>query len=103
MTQLESRSNWLSEIFDEMRHASERPIPLLERKAERDAIVTAIKSHPQGQKLAATTDLADLVWAALGVAHNREQDQKQNPHLEMPSPAIQASLFLFNVNRLDGN
>ena len=54
MTQLESRSNWLSEIFGEMRHANERPIPLLERKAERDAIVTAIRSHPQGQKLAAS-------------------------------------------------
>ena len=81
---------------------SDRPIPLLERKAERDAVVTAIRSHPEGQNLAVIPDLADVVWAALGVAHNREREARENPHIEMPSPAIQASLCVFDVNRLDG-
>jgi hypothetical protein len=95
------RSNWLSEIIEEKRQSGDRPIPLFERKAERDAIVMAIRAHPQGQWLAAHKDLDDLVWEALGVARHQEQEAKENPHIEMPSAAIKASLFIFNVDRPD--
>jgi len=101
VTPIEMRSNWLSEIIEEKRQSGERPIPLFERKAERDAIVMAIRAHPNGQWLAAHKDLDDLVWEALGVARHQEQEAKDNPHIEMPSAAIQASLFIFNVDRPD--
>jgi hypothetical protein len=97
VTHTELRTNWLSEIFEETRHASDFPTPLFERKAQRDAIVMAIRGHPQGQTLAATADLDDLVWEALGVAHTWQQQAKQNPHVLMASPAIHASLFILNM------
>ena len=99
MTPIEMRSNWLSEIIEEKRQSGDRPIPLFERKAERDAIVMAIRAHPKGLWLAANKDLDDLVWEAQGVARHQEQEAKENPHIEMPSAAIQASLFIFNVDR----
>jgi hypothetical protein len=61
----------------------------------------AIRAHPNGQWLAAHKDLDDLVWEALGVARHQEQEAKENPHIELPSAAIQASLFIFNVDRPD--
>jgi hypothetical protein len=99
MTCSETRPNWLSEIIEEKRHVSERPIPLLERKAERDAIVMAFRAHPEGQRLAATPRLDDLVWEALGVAHNQEREARENPHVLMTSPAIQASWFILEAQR----
>ena len=101
VTPVEMRSNWLSEIFEEKRHTGGQPIPLFERKAERDAIVMAIRADPNGQALAARGDIDDLVWEALGVARHQEQEAKDNPHIEMPSAAIKASLFIFNVDRPD--
>jgi hypothetical protein len=96
----ETRPNWLSEIIEAKRIVSDRPIPLLTRKAERDAIVDAIKSHPQGQVLAAMPDLPDLVWEALGAAYHLERDAQQSPHVLMASPAIHASLLMFGRARL---
>jgi hypothetical protein len=99
MTRSDARPNWLSEIIEEKRHVSERPVPLLERKAERDAILMAIRAHPAGQRLTTIADLDDVVWEALGVAHNREQEARQNPHVLMASPAIQASLFILDLEQ----
>jgi hypothetical protein len=99
VTPIEMRSNWLSEIIEEKRQTGDRPIPLFERKAERDAIVMAIRAHPNGQLLAAIKDLDDVIWESLGVARHQEQEAKENPHIEMPSAAIQASLFILNVHR----
>ncbi len=92
----ETRPNWLSEIIETKRIVSDRPIPLLERKAERDAIVEAVRAHPQGQVLAAMPELPDLVWEALGSAYHWERDAKQSPHMLMSSPAIHASLVIFS-------
>jgi hypothetical protein len=100
MSFTESRSNWLSEIIEQHRRTSDRPIPLIERKAERDAIVAAIQAHPEGQTLAAMPDLADVVWGALGAAYHFERDAQQNPELLMSSPAIHASLVIFSAARL---
>jgi hypothetical protein len=100
MSFIESRPNWLSEIIEQHRRASDRPIPLIERKAERDAIVAAIQAHPQGQTLSAMPDLVDVVWGALGAAYHFERDAQQNPHLVMSSPAIHASLAIFSAARL---
>ena len=100
MSFIESRPNWLSEIIEQHRRASDRPIPLIERKAERDAIVSAIQAHPQGQALAAMADLADVVWAALGAAHHFERDAQENPQLLTSTPAIHASLVIFSAARL---
>jgi hypothetical protein len=99
MAASEFRPNWLSEIIEAKRHAGEGPIPLVERKAERDAIVSAIQAHPEGQSLAALPNLPDVVWEALGAAYHWQRDAQQNPHLMMSSPAIYASLFIFNVAR----
>ena len=98
MSFIESRPNWLSEIIEQYRRASDRPVPLIERKAERDAIVAAIKAHPQGEALAAMPDIGDVVWAALGAAHHFERDAQQNQLIS--SPAIQASLVIFSAARL---
>jgi hypothetical protein len=100
MSFIDSRPNWLSEIIEQHRRASDRPIPLVERKAERDAIVAAIQAHPQGQTLAAMPDLADVVWGALGAAHHFERDALENPQLLMSTPAIHASLVIFSAVRL---
>ena len=62
----ESRPNWLSEIIEQHRRTSDRPVPLIERIAERDAIVAAIQAHSEGQLLAAMPDLADVVWSVSG-------------------------------------
>lgn len=78
---------------------SDRPIPLDERKAKRDAIVAAIKEHPEGQRLAMMPELPDMVWAALGAAYHWEREIKQNPHVVMASPAIHASLVIFSEER----
>ena len=95
----EFRSNWLSEIIEANRHISDRPIPLLERKAERDAILAAIKSHPEGRLLEALPDLPDLVWEALGAAYHLERDAQRSPHLVLTPPAIYASQFILNAAR----
>jgi hypothetical protein len=102
MSFLESRPNWLSEIIEQHRLISDRPIPLIERKAERDAIVTAIQVHPRGQTLAALPDLADVVWGALGAAHHYERDLRVNPQVATSTPAIHASLAIFSAARLSG-
>jgi hypothetical protein len=100
MSFIESRPNWLSEIIEQHRRTSDRPIPLVERKAERDAIVAAIQAHPDGQILAAIPDLADVVWGALGAAHHFERDAMQSPEPTTSSPAIYASLVIFSAARL---
>lgn len=97
MTRLDTRTNWLSEIIEEKRQVSNRPVPFFERKAERDAIVMAIRAHPQGQRLATIPELADVVWEALGVAHTQELENRDNAHLALPTPAVKASLFIFEA------
>jgi hypothetical protein len=99
MSFTENRPNWLSEIIEQVRIVSEGPIPLAERKVERDAIVAAIKQHPGGRNLAAMEELPDIVWAALGAAYHWEQEAKKNPHLSMVSPAIHGSQVIFSAER----
>lgn len=102
MVHSDTRPNWLSEIIEEKRSGARQPTPLVERTAQRDAIVAAILVHPQGKCLAALAGLGDAVWAALGVAHRIEQEARQNPEANGAAPAIQASLFLFGVDRNSG-
>lgn len=99
MTTSENRPNWLSEIFQARRIVSDRPIPLDERKAERDAIVAAIKEHPESGQLAVLEELPDLVWAALGAAYHWQQHLLRNPHDSQTSPEIHASLLIFSDER----
>ena len=99
MAPAENRSNWLSAIVEENRRPSDRWIPLDERKAERDAIVAAIKAHPDGQSLAALPNLPDIVWGALGAAYHWEQEAQRNPHIPMTPPAVHASWLIFNIAR----
>jgi hypothetical protein len=91
----EGPPNWLSKIIEEKRRKIERVIPLIERRAERDAIVESIKKHPNGQPLAASPDLADIVWAALGIANQCDCDAVANPDSMTASAAVQASWFIF--------
>jgi hypothetical protein len=91
----EAPSNWLSGIIEEQRRKIERLRPRIERRDERDAIVEAIKAHPEGAPLAANPGLADIVSAALDVADERERELKAKPDLMAPSPAVQASFFIF--------
>jgi hypothetical protein len=100
MSFIESRPNWLSEIVEQHRRTSDRPTPLIERIAQRDAIVAAIQAHPEGQTLAAMPDLADVVWGALGAAYHLERDSRQNPELVTTTPAIHASLVIFSAARM---
>jgi hypothetical protein len=93
----EHRPNWLSGIIQERRIVSDRPIPLDQRKAERDAIVAAIREHPEGQCLADIDNLPDIVWAAMGSAYHWEQESKRNPHLDRASPAIHASIHILST------
>jgi hypothetical protein len=102
MTHSDTRPNWLSVIIEEKRSGASVPTPLVERKAQRDAIVAAIQVHPQGEGLAALAGLGDAVWAALGVAHRVEQEARQNLETGASAPSIQASLFLFGVDRNSG-
>ncbi len=102
MAHSETGPNWLSEIIEEKRSGARLPTPLVERKAQRDAIVAAIEAHPQGECLAALAGIGDAVWAALGVTHRVEQEARQNPETAAAAPAIQASLFLFGVDRNSG-
>ena len=95
----DNRPNWLSEVIEQRRIVSDGPIPLDERKAERDAIVAAIRGHPEGQRLAVMEALPDMVWAALGAAYHWEQESKRNPHLSMATPAIHASQIIFSTER----
>jgi len=99
MAPTEFRPNWLSEIIEQNRRKSDRLIPLVERKAERDAIVAAIKAHPEGQSLAAVASLPDIVWAALGAAYHWEQEAQRNPHIAMAPPAVHASWLIINMAR----
>ena len=91
--------NWLSKIIEQKRRVIERPIPLVERRAERDAIVDAIvdaiKSHPTGAILAEHADLPDVIFAALGIANECEREARRNPKPMAASPAVQASWFAF--------
>lgn len=91
----EAPSNWLSKVFKQKRESIERILPFFERKAERDAIVAAIQGHPKGAELANKPNLADVVWAAIGVANQAERDQKRNPVMRA-SPDIKASWFVFD-------
>jgi hypothetical protein len=100
MSFIESRPNWLSEIIERHRRTSDRPTPLIERIAQRDAIVAAIQAHSEGQTLAAMPDLADVVWGALGAAYHLERDAQLNPEMMISSPAIHASLVIFSAARL---
>jgi hypothetical protein len=91
----QSPPNWLSKIIEEKRRVIERPIPLVERRAERDAIVEAIKVHPTGAVLAEHADLPDVILAALGIANECERQARRNPKATAASPAVQASWFAF--------
>jgi hypothetical protein len=95
----DNRPNWLSEIIEARRIVSDRPIPLEQRKAERDAIVAAIKEHPEGEQLAVLEELPDMVWAALGAAYNWERQLQRSAELAPTSPAIHASLLIFSAER----
>ena len=95
----DNRPTWLSELIEQRRIVSAGPIPFDERKAERDAIVAAIREHPEGQRLAVMEDLPDIVWAALGAAYHWEQESKRNSHLLMAPPAIHASQIIFSAER----
>jgi hypothetical protein len=94
----DTRPNWLSEIIEEQRPHGDQPTSFTERQARRDAIVTAIQAHPRGQRLSGLPGLADAVWAALGVAHRTEHEARQNPDADAAAPAIQASLFLLELD-----
>jgi hypothetical protein len=98
MTFTDSRPNWLSEIIEANWHASDRPVPLLERISQRDAILAAISAHPEGQAVAALPNLAEVVWGALGAAYHWQRDAEQNPQLLLSSPAIHASLVIFSLS-----
>jgi hypothetical protein len=89
-------SNWLSRIIEENRGVIDRLVPFVEKKAERDAIVEAIKAHPQGGPLADSPYLLDVIWAALGVANDREREAKRSLHVVTVSPTIHASWFVFD-------
>ena len=95
----DTRPNWLSEIIEDRCPCSAQLASFVERKARRDAIVTAIHAHPQGQNLSELTGLADAVWAALGVAHRTEHEARQSADTNTNAPAIQASLFLLELDR----
>jgi hypothetical protein len=95
----ETRTNWLSEIIEEKRIVSDQPIPLDERKAERDAIVGAIRDHQRGTSLREIGDLPDVVWEALGSTYHWERDAKQTAHVLAPTAAIHASLLIFSAER----
>jgi hypothetical protein len=94
MSYTEGPSNWLSKIIDENRKAIVRFIPFFEQKAEQAAILAAIKAHPKGQPLLSHANLADVVWASLGVANEYEREAKKRPMPNL-SPSIKASLFIF--------
>jgi hypothetical protein len=92
----EAISNWLSDIFEEKRHQIDRILPVVERRAERDAIVAAIKQHPDGEPLAAQDNLDEVIMLGLGIANKCEREAKKNANVMTASPAIQASWFVFD-------
>lgn len=91
----EGPSNFLSSIIEKARRI-ERVFPLIERRAEQRAIVDAIKKSPSGKMIADRPELDDVVWAALGVANQREREIKKNPQLCTASPHVVASWFIFD-------
>ena len=93
----EQRPSWLSELIEQKRIVSDCPIPLEERKTERDSIVAAIKAHPEGQPLANLADLPDIVWGAMGAAYHWEQESKRTPHLLRASASIHAAIHIFSA------
>jgi hypothetical protein len=95
----EDRPNWLSQIIEANLIASDLPIPWQRRIAERDAVVEAIRTHPDGQQLATLADLPDVVWGAMGAAHHRQSEIERNPHIAMSSPALYASQVIFSAAR----
>lgn len=97
----EAPSNWLSVIIAEKRRDIQRLIPAREQKAERDAIVSAIKSHRDGAALAKKPELEEVVFLSLAVANNVEREALRNPTIMTASPAIQASWFVFDELDLD--
>lgn len=90
----EGPSNWLSKIIEEKRRTIDRRIPRRERKAECEAIVAAVKGHPQGKPLADHPKLEEAVLAALDLADELEREAERNP-VPTASPAIQASWLIF--------
>jgi len=91
----EAPSNWLSKIFQEKCGVIDRLIPFVEKKAERDAIVAAVREHPKAGPLADNPNLPDVIWAALGVFNDRVREAKKRPDVMTASPAIQVSWFVF--------
>lgn len=85
--------SWLSKIIKECRKI-ERILPFMERAAERDAIVAAIKASPEGVAFAKHKNLSEVVNAALGVANNKEREIKRNPGIMTGSPETTAASFI---------
>lgn len=83
--------NWLSRIIGQARRRIDRIIPVFERIAERDAIIEAIKEHPNGKALMQDSRLPDSVWIGLGVANAVERQIRRDPSLMTAEPEVQAS------------
>jgi hypothetical protein len=92
----EALNNWLSDIFEEKRHQVDCILPVVERRTERDAIVAAIKQHPDGESLASKDNLDEVIMLGLGIANKCEREAKKNPKVMTASPAIQASWFVLD-------
>jgi hypothetical protein len=91
----EAPSNWLSKKIEEIRRSITRFIPAREQRAERNAIVAAIKADPRGAELARHRDLEDVVWAALALANHVDREQQKRP-MPQPSAAIRASWLIYD-------
>src|SRR5687767_5476269 len=92
----EAPSNWLAKVFKEIREGVSRIRPRAERRAERDAIIAEIKSHPNGRELAMHPELEAVVWEAIGVAIAAQREIDRNPGIMTASPDIHASWFVFD-------
>ena len=88
-------ANWLSEIIEHHRSDVSRFLPDFERRAERDAIVEAIKTHPTGAALASHRDLPEIVFQALQLANDRDREEVGDAMEVAASPAVHASWFIF--------
>ena len=78
----------IREFLQQKRHLF---VPVAELESARDALQARIDR----EKLGANPLFIDLE------DKDPEQEAKDNPHIEMPSAAIKASLFIFNVDRPD--
>ncbi len=86
----EGPPNWLSEIIKDAREIDKRR-PRLERRAEIDAILVAIRRHPAGAAFCDDPSLSPTINEALDIADQAEEHQDKHPDLMTASPEVQAS------------